>query len=378
MEHRPIVAIQRCRTYERELLTSAFTEIMDTGDFPEVKGKNILLKPNILSDSPPEKAITTHPLVLESIIRLLQERGASRIYVGDSPGLHGSHFTPRHSGIEQVCLDTGASWVNFADQPVMKKIPYTYGRSLPLPSILENVDLVFSLAKMKSHQLMYFTGAVKNMFGLVPGLHKSGTHMLYPTVESFSRLITGLYAVAKPHYAFLDGIVSMEGAGPAGGDVRYTGLLMGSPDAAALDIVMASIMGYEIGNIPLLKELMRRKLTEARSLEDISFPLLDAKTLTISDFKRIPQKQRIRMLRTLIGPLFTKRFRYFIVRNKPKPIFDPVTCISCGKCIAICPGKALQFDGEKHIQADYRTCIRCYCCAEVCPADAITIEGEKA
>ncbi len=373
------VGIDSCKTYEEMPLMQVINRIIETTDFPDVEGKNILLKPNVLSDSEPQKAITTHPAFLKAIISVLKERGAGTLYVGDSPGLQGNHFTPRKSGIQAVCDETGSTWVNFAEHPVPTRIPFTYGRRLPLPAVLDKVDLVFSLAKMKSHQLMYFTGAVKNMFGLVPGLHKSGSHMLYPTVESFSRLIAGIYAAATPDYAFLDGIVSMEGTGPANGDIRHTGLVIGSSDAAALDFTMASIMGYEIDKMPLLKELSKRKLTPVHTLEDIEFPLQDAGNLILPDFKRIPQQQRIRILRTLIGPLFTRTFKFYVSRHKPKPLFDNEKCISCGKCIAICPGKALQFDGAKHIEADYSKCIRCYCCAEVCPADAIEIEkqGEK-
>ncbi len=376
MHTQPKVAISSCKTYDISELTQVLSSVFDSTDFPEVKGKSILLKPNILSDSDPHKAITTHPDVLKAVILILQERGVKNIYVGDSPGLQGNHFNPKKSGIADVCEQTGAHWVDFSDSPVQTKIPYTYGRKFPLPSILSEVDLIFSLAKMKSHQLMYYTGAVKNMFGLIPGLHKSGSHMLYPTVESFSRLIAGLYAAAKPDYAILDGIIGMEGTGPANGEIRHIGLLMGSADAAALDIAMAGIMGYPIDQMPLCRELTRRNLTPASSLDDIAYPLLDARELIIENFKRIPLQQKIRMLRALIGPFFTKRFKFFVARHKPKPLFDSEKCISCGKCIAICPGKALQFDSEKHIKADYSACIRCYCCAEVCPADAIQIEDQ--
>ena len=372
----PRVAIERCTTYEQGLLQRTLNTVISSSDFPAVDGKKILLKPNILSDAPVNKAITTHPEFVKALITILFAQRAEAIFVGDSPGLHGHHFTPHKSGIYAVCRETGAQWVNFAHEPVQKKIPFTYGRHLPLPAILDEVDLVFSLAKMKSHQLMYFTGAVKNMFGLVPGLHKSASHMRYPTVESFSRLIAGLYAAAPPDFSFIDGIVAMEGTGPANGDIRHAGLIMASRDAGALDMSMAAIMGYDLEQMPLLKELSRRKLTKASTLQDISFPLLDAHDLVISDFKRIPQQQKIRMLRTLIGPLFTRRFKFHIAQNKPRPLFDNEACISCGRCIAICPGKALQFNADKHIQADYSACIRCYCCAEVCPADAIHIEHE--
>ena len=371
------VAIQRCETYSLSEVSLIVSQLCDTAQIENPEGKSILLKPNILSDAAPEKCITTHPVVLKALIRYLRERGARKILVGDSPGIQGSFFSPRHSKILEVCEEEQVPWIDFAKNPVSTIIPFTYGRSLPLPNILSEVDMVISVAKMKTHQLMYVTGSVKNLFGLVPGLHKSPCHMMYPTRESFSRLIAGLYSVVKPSFALMDAVISMEGAGPAGGIPRHTGLLMASRDCTALDAAESIVMGYDPLSIPLIRELIDRKLTKWRHPNDIGYPLLDAKDLRISDFKRIKQQEKTKLISSLIGPLFTRYIKLRHQRHEPKPLFDPEKCIGCGKCVRICPGKALELDNDGHVVADYRLCIRCYCCHEVCPADAITIEERQ-
>ncbi|NCB02271.1 MAG: DUF362 domain-containing protein [Spirochaetia bacterium] len=377
MKHGANVAITRCNTYSDEDVYQALTEVVTHGSMPEVSGKTILLKPNILSDALPEKAITTRPEVMKNLIILLYEMGAKHIYVGDSPGISGQHFTPKHSGIYAVCKETGATWVQFSKHTQSKRIPFTYGKKLPLPTILNEVDYVFSVAKMKTHQLMYITGCVKNLFGLVPGLHKSHSHMLYPTRESFSRMIAGLYQIATPDFSILDAVVSMEGPGPAGGSPRHTGLLFGSADATAIDASMAIVMDYKIEEIPLLKELLKRSLTHWNKVEDITYPLLDSKDLVLSDYKKVSVDKKTRLFSSLLGPLFTKHIKFKHQQREPKPLFDDNLCISCGKCITICPGKALSFNENKKINANYSKCIRCYCCHEVCPADAISIEKRE-
>ena len=374
MTYRPSVAITRCSTYSEADLDKSMKEICEAASMPDVAGKKVLLKPNILSDSAPEKAITTRPEVLRSLIRILYAQGAAQVLVGDSPGVHGPNFIPKTSGIVQVCSEEGAQWGEFAKDPVMHHIPGTYGLKLPLPKVMDNVDLIFSVAKMKTHQLMYATGSVKNLFGMVAGLHKSSCHMLYPTRESFARMLAGLYAVVKPHFAIMDAVVSMEGPGPAGGSPRHTGLLLASSDCTALDAAQAIIMGYDPFSLPLVKELHDRRLSQWRSLEEISYPLLAASGLVLPDFKRIKQQERTSLFNSLIGPLFTRYFKFRHQRHEPKPLFDPEKCIGCGRCVKICPGKALALDTKQKIVADYSACIRCYCCHEVCPADAITIE----
>ncbi|MDC7248170.1 MAG: DUF362 domain-containing protein [Sphaerochaetaceae bacterium] len=371
------VAITRCATYSKEDLTASLKLILDEGGMMDVTDKTILLKPNLLSDAPPEKAITTRGEVVEVLIRLLYERGAKKIYAGDSPGIHTNHFIPKHSGIYDAVVNSGAQWIHFSDETVMKKIPYTYGRKLPLPAIIDEVDYVFSVAKMKTHQLMYITGSVKNLFGLVPGLHKSGSHLRYPTRESFSRLICGLYKVNRPQFSIIDGIISMEGAGPANGVPRYTGLLLGGREAPSVDTAMSVIMGVDPSTVPLLETLHKKNLTDFDRLEDIPFPLLSPSDLVIEDYKRIDQDRQTNLFNALIGPFFTRKFKFNHQKKEPRPIFIDDSCIGCGRCITICPGKALSFSSDRKISADYKKCIRCYCCHEVCPADAIEIEQRE-
>ncbi|MGH0052060.1 MAG: DUF362 domain-containing protein, partial [Sphaerochaetaceae bacterium] len=162
------VAIIRCENYEQELVDKAIEEVCRLAGMPEVTGKRILLKPNILSDAKEDRSITTHSQILRSMIRLLKHNGAKEILVGDSPGLQKPNFQPKASGIYQVCKDEGVRWVDFTKQPKTYTIPYSYNKRLPLAAVLSEVDMVFSLPKCKTHQLMYATGAVKNLFGLVP------------------------------------------------------------------------------------------------------------------------------------------------------------------------------------------------------------------
>jgi len=107
------VAIERCSAYESDKLDAALKNAALAADFPDVTGKTVLLKPNIVMDSAPEKAVTTHPVFLEAVIRLVRDRGASRILVGDSPGIQGLNFTARGCGIGEAAKRCGAEWIDF-------------------------------------------------------------------------------------------------------------------------------------------------------------------------------------------------------------------------------------------------------------------------
>lgn len=366
------VRIVRCQNYEQDLVDDAVRQACSPSLFPEVRGKCVLLKPNILSDAAVDHAITTNPSIVSAMIRLLKEQGAKRILVGDSPGLQAPGFSPRSSGIAQVVEKEGAEWVDFSKNAKNVKVPYTHGVHVPIASILQETDVLISLPKFKTHQLMYVTGACKNQFGLVPSLHKSACHVKCATRSSFANLIIGINTIRKPDFALMDGIIGMEGQGPANGMQRHIGLLLASDDVVALDYAEATIMGYDPLKIPIVICGLRHHLGQKPT-----YSLLDAQELVIKDFQKVSMEKKSHLVKNLILPFFTRPFRRRIAKaTRIAPEFGQPSCILCLRCVRICPAKALTVK-EKKVVIDTRKCVRCYCCHEVCPANAIVIKEKE-
>ncbi len=362
------VAVAECTKYELERVESTLKEIISCTDFPDCSEKYILIKPNVLSDAPAEKHITTNPVVLQALIRILKEKGAGRIIVGDSPGLPGAGFRAENCGLYGVCLSEGVEWVDFSLDPIVHTL--SSGFKVPQTKYLTEVDLVISLAKMKTHQLMGATGCVKNMFGTVPGLNKSPMHLKAPSPQSFARVIIDIYSTHIPEYSIMDGIISMEGAGPANGTPRQTNLLLGSSSAPALDRAEAVIMGYNPKDIPILAALEGRK----RGSTDGSYPILDPYDIIIKDFRRVPVKKRT-LFSALIAPYLFRHRERKRAQSRPAPVFNHTKCRRCLKCVKICPAGALKLEAGK-IEITVDKCIRCYCCHEMCPFDAIIVKKD--
>ena len=376
MSNTAYVAIDRCESYNQDEIYSCLKELCSKAQMPSVEGKKILVKPNILSDSKPENCITTHPEVVRATIRILKENGASEIYVGDSPGLHNSSFCGKNCGINDICQEEGAIWCDFTQDPVTKKITGTKFK-LPMARILDEVDMVFSVCKFKTHTLMYATGAVKNLFGVVPHISKGLCHTKCPSRESFARLIVGIHETVKPSFCIMDAVIGMEGAGPANGTCRPVNLLLASDNCFAMDVAQATIMGYEINDIFILNEGRLRRLIP----KEIVYPILNANDLVIKDYDRVPIRRKSRFIRSLVLPYASTPFQRRRQRREPAPQFIDEKCIRCLRCVNICPAKALTLkeeeDGTKHIVCDYSSCIRCYCCHEMCPVDAITVHSRE-
>jgi len=371
------VGIVRCASYDPQEVYGALKKAVELSDSLDVAGKTVLLKPNILSDSPPEKAITTHPVFVEAAIRLVREKGASRILVGDSPGLQMPGFSGKVSGIGEAARKNGAEWIDFTKGKT--EVPCPEGKvtkSFTLTQAVLEADVIISLPKLKTHQLMQYTGAMKNIFGLVPSLAKSPFHARFPGREAFAAMIVDLNLAVKPAFAFMDAIVGMEGNGPAAGNPRQIGLVMASSNLLALDIAATQIMGYPPAETPVNKEALSRKRWLS-SIEEIEYPGFSPSDLQIPDFVKIPFKTSSSQFLDFILPKPIKRWKDSFA---PGPEINHQICVRCGDCKRICNSQAISMAGndnssiEPRIVIDYRRCIRCFCCHEICPAKAIEVK----
>jgi uncharacterized protein (DUF362 family)/Pyruvate/2-oxoacid:ferredoxin oxidoreductase delta subunit len=360
------ISARSCKEYELHEVYDLISDIYKESDGPDVNGKRVLLKPNILSDNDPVKCVSTHPVVVEAMIRLMQSKGAI-VFVGDSPAVHMKGFRAEKSGIAGVCETTGATWVDFMVNPVKKKIN---GRNIRIAGIVDQVDLIISLPKLKNHELMYFTGAIKNTLGLLPGFSKAKQHGLYRERIGFGEFLVDLCETITPDYFLMDGIMGMEGPGPGPKGIPVaTGVLLGSTNPLVLDIIASKIAGYNPLVIPTTKTAYLRKRW-LQSESDIIYNGPEIDSIIKSDFRKIPVSGNSSSgLRFILGR------SKFIRKLERRPVFLHDICTGCSKCLDICPSDAIQplLFNNKHILLTDSKCIRCFCCAEVCTDSAVEV-----
>ncbi len=365
-QNSPRVAMTLCPHYDLERIQDALIQILTPWGGIErwVKpGYRVLLKPNLLAAHPPEKAVTTHPVFVEAVARLVQKAGGE-VWIGDSPAgnIHGIRRFWRISGLLEVANRVGARLVSFETGPYFEE--RKNGRRYFFPKILREVDVLINLPKFKTHNLVLFTGAVKNMYGILPGLQKRDFHRVAPHPVRFSEIILDVFQLVAPTLSLMDAIVGMEGNGPAAGKARQVGLLLASPDAVALDTVASFLMGFQPEKTPTLAEARKRGLGSAR-IEDISVAGPDLTSLRIPDFK-LPSNK---IMSTIPEPILKWAGKFLWSR----PVADPAKCTGCGICVSNCPVQAMRLANRVAV-IDYKKCINCLCCDEVCPENAMKIE----
>ena len=362
------VCCHSCSEYDIDKLLPIFDEIYTRSQGPELEGKKVLVKPNILLDEIPEKAITTHPVFVEAVIRFLQSRHVGKIYVGDSPGYHSPSFKPHKSGIIEVCEKTGAEWVYFGKNTTSLSLP---SGKTPVAGIVNEVDYFFSLPKLKTHELMGFTGAIKNSFGLIPHLHKTKQHAFHRNSRSMASFLIDLNEIITPDFIFMDAIWAMEGSGPGNGERYPLHLVLGSSNPLALDIIATKIIGYTPLEIETSSEgLMRKKWLS--SIDEIVLQGSDMEQIIRTDFKLIPKISLWKMLLNIV----LKRIPFLRNKLKRKPVFCKNRCTGCQVCIRICSVQAIRISPKnpQRVILDSKKCISCFCCHEICQSNAIEIK----
>jgi uncharacterized protein (DUF362 family)/NAD-dependent dihydropyrimidine dehydrogenase PreA subunit len=365
------VAIARCQGYQAEDVKAAMRMAVDDlggiGKFVS-RGEKILLKPNMLSPKPPEEAVTTHPEIVRAMIHLVREAGGTPS-VGDTPGGRATERILKNlaesTGIRKVCDEEGVEFVLLIDA---EKFPVPNGKvakSFELASTLRSVDGVISLAKMKTHAFTGLTGAVKNLYGLIPGLRKAEYHMRMQNANAFSEMLVDLAECVRPRLTVMDGIVGMDGDGPAAGRPIKIGLIIASDNVHALDAVFAELVGAEFDCVQTIAIAQRRGLLpRSPPHADVSGGGLDE--FRIKDFKMPGSPKPFARIPAAI-------IRVASEGASRKPVFSKSRCDLCGTCIESCPARALR-RGERIPAIDRGKCIRCYCCQELCPNKAIALK----
>lgn len=369
------VVLKYCPDYNDQVeikLREGLSELGGISAFVK-PGQRVLLKVNMLMKKRPEEAVTTHPSVVEAAVRLVQEAGGIPI-IGDSPGGPYNQNTLQgiysRSGLSEVAQRTGAELNQDFGQTVKSFPEGRVIKSLTITNCAAEADVVIAISKLKTHGMMTFTGAVKNLFGVIPGLLKVEYHFKMPDLMDFARLLIDIAQFIKPELSIMDAIVGMEGDGPSAGQPRQIGALLLSTDPFALDVAATDLIGLKPEKVPTIRAARERGLVSRPVEIDLKG---DPRSLwNIENFHVPKNNVSINFLDRF--PLPGKKARRFLLdRLRPRPVFHHDKCMGCNHCLESCPPKALAMNNQKHPAVDLDICIRCFCCQELCPCQAVEI-----
>jgi len=354
------VSVMRCDSY-----SDAYSAIADClrplggmASFVK-KGDKILLKVNLLIAKSKEHAVTTHPEIVRAVLQQVRESGGIPS-VGDSPAFQSAAHAAEKSGIKKVCDEMKVPIIELKTLGTVKS-DGRVSKTLKLAKELKDFDGIINLPKLKTHQLAGYTGAVKNLYGCVPGRTKSMYHLRLQGAIPFTKLLLDISDIIKPRINIMDAVIGMDGKGPGAGDPKQIGAVIASKDAMALDAVATDMVGMKPSEVTTIR-LAQKEGMKSSFLDNVEKIGPD---IHITDFRRSKSvmSHLPHFVPGLVKNMFTER-----------PYVIEEDCISCRGCGHVCPAGAITYPG-KYPVFDYKKCIRCYCCHEVCPKKAIHLKG---
>lgn len=371
-----MVTLQNCETYGYDAVKSSIRAIFDSfggiGKFVR-PGMRVAVKPNLIAKKKPEESATTHPCLTRAVSELCKEAGGSVVICESPGGLYDKNALRsvyKLTGTEEAASLAGVELNYDVSVKKVQNPDGKYQKTLEILTPLADADIIIDVAKLKTHGMMVYTGAVKNMFGSIAGIGKAEYHFNMPDYDVFADTLIDIFLASHPVFSIIDAVSAMHKDGPTAGEPYPAGMIMGSDNAFELDRAAMDLIGAEIDRIPMAGAAITRGLMP-RDVSDITFagdldPGTARERLAGFEIKYNDSRSRLHFVNGRMGKIMEKMI-------KPRPVFTKL-CRSCSECARNCPVKAITVEKGKRARVDLDKCIRCYCCQELCPFKAVKIK----
>jgi uncharacterized protein (DUF362 family) len=234
----------------------------------EPRGRQAVIKPNLVNQFGRKSGTTTHPAVVEAIHSALTDRGFTRIVIADGPSINRPvDEVFENSGMRALADRLGVELVDL-NQAERRPVPWRYGE-IGLPTVILDADCYVNVPKMKTHVRCGVTLSLKNQQGICDYDEKRNNHK-----RGVDEPLGELGKVLRPHLIVLDGVEGMEGNGPTHGQRNAPGIFAAGTDPVEFDTTLAHVMGFTPDEVPMIAHAT----TEERTPVVLGLPVEEART----------------------------------------------------------------------------------------------------
>lgn len=237
-------------------------ELLGGFDRVGVRGKRVLLKPNVLNDQPPPS--TTNPAVVGAMAAMVKAGGAAEVLVADGSGIirlpTSANLTT--TGMRAAAESAGARVLALEDEPWVRIEPpqaqalkrFYFSRPV------YDADLVINMPVIKTHRFAEFSCSLKNFVGVV---HPRNRPSVTFWTGDWHERIAEINLAVHPTLTVADGTTTMIAGGPTSGTPSQTDLLICSGDRVAVDMTAIALL-RSFGTWP---KLQGKRIAEQRQIK---------------------------------------------------------------------------------------------------------------
>ncbi len=336
----------------------------------------VMLKVCVPYSFAPDQAKTTHPAVVSAVANVLSAMGIE-VVVAESP--YGAFSLEE---LDKVYVNSGMLEVENTSKCKLNHNLKTFDleiangvatKSCKLLDVVNDVDAIINISKLKLDAKFGYFGATANLFGLIPGEMKTVLTNRLKTLKNFNNFIIDMAEALKNKLVLniVDGIVALEA-----NDMQHMMYCLAlSENAYKLDACMLNILGVNLKNT-FLKQAAERGLINLDRPFKVLGEAIDkfkADDFALTEFNE----------ESLLYESNFKQKHYFNTYQQRVNIKQK-NCKGCKICSKICPTGAIMMrydkNNELYAKIDYDKCVYCFKCFEACPyrvVEVITPLGYK-
>ncbi|MBE7076960.1 MAG: DUF362 domain-containing protein [Clostridiales bacterium] len=364
-----IVSIKHLDDYNNSEMEKAVFSAFENFSLKLKPRSTVLIKPALPENANPDLARTTHPSVVQTIVNYFSSLGHKCI-VADSP-----YKKYSQTSLEELYLNTGMLGVannttcelnNDLSTTTIEFQKGVKAKSFTLLDVVNRVDAIINVGKLKMDNKIGYVGATQNLFGLVPGELKTQILNQMEEIEDFNHYLIDLYELLKDKLTLnvLDAVVTLE----AEKTQRMLSFVGVSDCPFALDACACEILGLNMRDTIVGTAIKRGVVDET------PYKLKDAKIedFSLEDYNLYEFNNKTKITKS------TRKFNRFLNHGTKKVVIDASKCKGCGVCSKICPSKAIMMkldkNGELYACVDQSKCIHCFKCYTACPYSVVEVK----
>ena len=251
MSKKSVVALAHSKDVQ-ENVTRVFDMLGGVTNLIE-PNSTVVLKPNAGHAAPPEFAVCTHPETVRAVIREVRKANPKRIVIAESAAVGCDTMECYEAcGIAKMAAEEGVELYDIKREKDLVNVAVRGYRSnishVKLPKLLLEAEHIINLPILKAHASMVFSGALKNIKGVVQDQVHTTMHR-----QNLTMAMMDVWSVCKPDLNIMDVMSAASGYSPHTPTPIELDCVMGSKDPVALDRIACELVGIDPDGVSYFK-----------------------------------------------------------------------------------------------------------------------------
>lgn len=224
----------------------------------------VLIKPNLITSHTYETGITTDPIVIEAVIRIVQELGKKALVVETEGGITSPDTAIHETGMMEVIERLGSEYINMRKLEDKVELEVKEPRKIQKFKVarIATESAIITVPSMKTLHHTGITMGLKNMFGMLTTRKKYPMHR-----HGMNNVIYDICKTLPPTLSVIDGFYGKSGRGPWEGTPVKMDTIIASTDPVAADATGARCIGIDPMTIDHVRWLHEAGMGEITDIE---------------------------------------------------------------------------------------------------------------